>query len=156
MRGIRGAWIETIRRVNDVFFSTETAQFIYTPRDMHTKRDMFQSENIRLFLLVTCSIVDYIRHRLRCFYKEIFVVVLCPMFFLRMSISNNVKVVHIRILARNRECSSSTRTKQDSQFSLFLLSLFLINVSLYYVGNNEVSSITNERKAQYLISKMAG
>lgn len=49
-----------IRRVNDVFSSTETAQFIYTPRDMHTKRDMFQSENIRLFLLVTCSIVDYI------------------------------------------------------------------------------------------------
>lgn len=131
MRGIRAAWIETIRRVNDVFSSTETAQFIYTPRDMHTKRDMFQSENIRLFLLVTCSIVDYIRHRLHCFYKEIFVVVLCPMFFLRISILNNVKVVHICILARNRECSSSTRTKQDSQFSLFLLSLFLINVSLY-------------------------
>lgn len=77
-------------------------------------------------------------------------------FFLRMSILNNVKVTYIRILARNRERSSSTRTKQDSQFSLLLLSPFLINVSLYYVGNNEVSSITNERMAQYLISKMAG
>lgn len=60
MRKIRGAWIKMIRRVNDVFSSTETAQFIYTPRDTHTKRDMFQSENIRLFLSVTCSIVDYI------------------------------------------------------------------------------------------------
>lgn len=156
MRRIRAAWIKMIRRVNDVFSSTETAQFIYTPRDMHTKRDMFQSENIRLFLLVTCSIVDYIWHRLHCFYKEIlFVVVLCPMFFLRMSILNNVKVVHIHILYWETG-NVHPPLGRNKKFSLLLLSLFLINASLYYVGNNEVSSITNERKAQYLISKMAG